>query len=274
MNLRPVLLAAAALAAASCAALALYRWGARGNRDLLDLVGEVQRDEDLEPYLEATRRRNEAKQALAVEVVAGRMTLREAAGRFRRLDAAAPVYPPGTSLPPRDDWFFCEGVLDYVWIVVVSEERYAAAARYYADIFTAEPRFLATPLAYHRYRAACAAARAGCGVGRDAADLDEASRAGFRPQALDWLWAELDSWRRLLEKQPGNAWLVARDLRDWLADPHFVGVRGPEALARLPEAERQAWQKLWADVADTLTRALGRIPLEPKAGDKIPLPER
>jgi hypothetical protein len=31
-------------------------------------------------------------------------------------------------------------------------------------------------------------------------------------------------------------------------------VRQPEALAKLPEAERHQWQKLWQDVADTLAR--------------------
>jgi hypothetical protein len=51
-------------------------------------------------------------------------------------------------------------------------------------------------------------------------------------------------------------------------------VRGPEALARLPEAERLAWQKLWADMADTLARAEGRIPPPPQADGKVPLPER
>jgi hypothetical protein len=32
-------------------------------------------------------------------------------------------------------------------------------------------------------------------------------------------------------------------------------VRGPDALAMLPEAERPDWQHLWADVAATLARA-------------------
>jgi hypothetical protein len=36
-------------------------------------------------------------------------------------------------------------------------------------------------------------------------------------------------------------------------------VRGSEALARLPEPERQAWQKLWADVADALSQAVGML---------------
>jgi hypothetical protein len=34
------------------------------------------------------------------------------------------------------------------------------------------------------------------------------------------------------------------------------------------------WQKLWADIADTLARAEGTTPPEPKAGDKEPHPER
>jgi hypothetical protein len=51
-------------------------------------------------------------------------------------------------------------------------------------------------------------------------------------------------------------------------------VRGPEALARLPEPERQAWQQLWADVADALARAEGTTPPKQKAGSKVPLPDR
>jgi hypothetical protein len=119
--------------------------------------------------------------------------------------------------------------------------------------------------------AACAAARADCGQGRDAADLDETSRAGFRRQALDWLRADLEAWRRLLEQEPEKTpWTIASDLQRWLWDVHFAGMRGAEALGRLPEAERPAWQKLWADLADTLARARGAAAREPKpaAGDR------
>lgn len=114
MNLHRPLFAAAAVAAAFGTCLALCGRGAGANGDLCDLAGEVQRGDDLERYLEATRRRNEAKQALAAEVVDGRVSLREAAGRFRRLDEAAPVYPPGISRSLGDEWFFREMVLDYV----------------------------------------------------------------------------------------------------------------------------------------------------------------
>ena len=43
-------------------------------------------------------------------------------------------------------------------------------------------------------------------------------------------------------------------LQRWLADPDLAGVRGPEAVAELPEAERQPWQELWDHVAATLRR--------------------
>jgi hypothetical protein len=48
---------------------------------------------------------------------------------------------------------------------------------------------------------------------------------------------------------------IAPGLQHWLRRPYFAGVRELDSLGRLPEAERQAWQRLWADVADTLTRA-------------------
>jgi hypothetical protein len=40
-----------------------------------------------------------------------------------------------------------------------------------------------------------------------------------------------------------------------LRDPDFKGVRGPEALGKLPEAERTEWQKLWQDVEGLRRRA-------------------
>ena len=89
--------------------------------------------------------------------------------------------------------------------------------------------------------------------------------------------ADLEAWRRLREKGPDEAAsraAVARTLQHWLVDPDFAGVRGPEALARLPEAERQAWQKLWDDVADMLARAQEAITRKQKAGSRILIPER
>ena len=47
-----------------------------------------------------------------------------------------------------------------------------------------------------RIEAACAAAQAGCGMGEDVAELDEAAKAGWRKQALLWLRAEREAWAK------------------------------------------------------------------------------
>jgi hypothetical protein len=202
------------------------------------------------------------------------MTVPEAADHLRRLDEADPFYPPDVPQPPGYERTIRHSVLDFAWEVLAQQQRYAAAARWYAEVFTADPQALADPPYNHRYHAACAAARAGCGQGQDAADLDATSRAGLRRQALDWLRGELGSWCRVLEKEPEKALAVAHGMQDWLGQAYFDGVRGPEALAKLPEAERQAWQRLWTEVEDTLARAEGRIPPPPKAGGKVQLQER
>jgi tetratricopeptide (TPR) repeat protein/serine/threonine protein kinase len=129
------------------------------------------------------------------------------------------------------------------------------AARFYAEAFAAEPSLADDLRGPHRYNAACAAVLAGSGQGEDADKLDENERARLRGQALSWLRADLAAWARLLDEKSDKAGPpVAKTTRHWLADPDFTGVRSP-ALAQLPEAERQAWQKLWADAAELLSRA-------------------
>jgi hypothetical protein len=52
-------------------------------------------------------------------------------------------------------------------------------------------------------------------------------------------------------------------MQHWLADNDLAGVRDPGGLAKLPEGERQDWQKLWADVEKTSAEALGSMPTSP-----------
>jgi serine/threonine-protein kinase len=135
---------------------------------------------------------------------------------------------------------------------------HAAAARFYAEAFEAEPKLADDLRAGHRYDAACTAALAGCGQGKDADKLDDAERARLRRQALTWLRADLAAWCLLLEKGPNKAGPdVLRTMQHWQGDADFAGVRGPDALARLPEAERPRWQKLWEEVAALRKRAAG-----------------
>jgi tetratricopeptide (TPR) repeat protein len=139
----------------------------------------------------------------------------------------------------------------------------AAVARFYAEAFAAAPKVADDPGTENRYNAACAAALAGCGQ-HDGAKLDDAERARLRRQALDWLRADLAAWSQRLEKEPGQARAVVKQkLQYWQQDADFAGVRG-DALAKLPEAERQAWQQLWADV-----EALRLLPNDPKARVKL-----
>jgi tetratricopeptide (TPR) repeat protein len=151
---------------------------------------------------------------------------------------------------------------------LASERRlYAAAARLAADALTADPRLADDRQARYRYHAACAAALAGGGMGADPPP-DAAARAALRAQALEWLRAERAAWSERAASGPSQGRpAVVQALRDWLVDWNLAGVRAPDALARLPEAERAGWQALWADV-DALIRGAptgGELPADPFA---------
>jgi tetratricopeptide (TPR) repeat protein len=128
-------------------------------------------------------------------------------------------------------------------------KRYAAAARFWAEAFADDPKSADDPRAGHRYNAACAAARAGCGEGRDDPPPDDVARAGLRARALGWLQADLAAWSKRLASGPPQARdAVRQTLQHWKADPDLAGVREPKALEALPEAERVDWRDLWAEV--------------------------
>jgi hypothetical protein len=44
-------------------------------------------------------------------------------------------------------------------------------------------------------------------------------------------------------------------LQHWQQDPDLASVRGDKALAAMPAEERDAWRKLWADVAALAEKA-------------------
>ena len=88
----------------------------------------------------------------------------------------------------------------------------------------------------------------------------------FHRWAVRWLRDDLAAYARLADQNnPQANKLIEHRLAHWLADADFAGVRGAEALARLPAAEREPWQKLWSDVADLLARAQTMKP--PKKSD-------
>jgi hypothetical protein len=61
---------------------------------------------------------------------------------------------------------------------------------------------------------------------------------------------------------------IAPRMQHRLKDSDFAGVRGEEALAKLPEEERPAWRKLWADVAEMLAKTQRKAPVEKKPDTK------
>ena len=136
------------------------------------------------------------------------------------------------------------------------QRRYAAAARFCREAFADDGKLADDLNSGNRYNAAWYAARAGCGQGEDAKDLDDKARAGWRKQALDWLRADLD----LRTKQVDGGKLEDRKaadyaLRYWQADAALAGVRDAAELAKLPADEQEAWHKLWADVEALLKKA-------------------
>ena len=111
----------------------------------------------------------------------------------------------------------------------------------------------------HRYNAACAAALAASGQGKDDPPHDEAAKAKLRNQAREWLNAELAAWAKVLDSGPAELKAkVAPTLQHWKEDTDLVGIRDEKELAKLPEEERTALKTLWHDVDQLLARAAAR----------------
>jgi tetratricopeptide (TPR) repeat protein len=139
------------------------------------------------------------------------------------------------------------------------KRRYAAATRFYADAFADRPRLADDLRQSHRYNAARAAALAAAGQGKDAGTLEDKERTRLRQQALAWLQADL----ALCKKELNSWWPPSREqareaLTSWKRVQDLAGLRDQDALAKLPEAERAACRKLWADVDALLQRARTR----------------
>ncbi len=138
----------------------------------------------------------------------------------------------------------------FVLATIASQRSlYMGAARLYAGALDTNPKLAEDRTAQHAYNAACCAALAGCGRGKDDPPPDEAARAKLRAQALGWLREEASAWKRaaLTAGDPDRP-SVAPTLAHWKVDPDLAGVRDPDALAKLPEAERAAWKALWDHV--------------------------
>jgi tRNA A-37 threonylcarbamoyl transferase component Bud32 len=76
-----------------------------------------------------------------------------------------------------------------------------------------------------------------------------ATRARLRQQAWALLRAEVATQaQRLSSTSPAEAAAARQVLESFYGMPALAGVRGPEALATLPEPERQMWQAFWQEI--------------------------
>jgi tetratricopeptide (TPR) repeat protein len=180
------------------------------------------------------------------------------AERLVELDAKLPAVLAGEARPAD-----AAEQLAFAQLCQQYKKLNAAAARFFIDAFAAEPKLAADLQAGHRYNAACSASLAGCGEGTP----DDGERARLRRKALDWLTADLAAWAKLAVL-PAERAKVRQTMTHWQQDADLAGVRGDATLAKLPEAERAAWQKLWADVAELRKRTEDPKP----AGDSAPTP--
>ena len=93
----------------------------------------------------------------------------------------------------------------------------------------------------NRYNAACTAALAGCGQGKDEPPPDEGARARWRKQAIEWLKADLAFWTKQVEAGPQQARAAGmQTLQHWKADTDLAGIREGFALAKPPEDRQKA----------------------------------
>jgi tetratricopeptide (TPR) repeat protein len=138
------------------------------------------------------------------------------------------------------------------------QQRYVESYRFFTQAFAHNAKLADDMQQQNRYNAACSAALAGCGQGKDVDKLDAKERTHLRQQAVTWLSADLKHWTKQAQSvKPSDRALVQQTLQHWQYDPDLAGLRDSAALKKLPADERAACQKLWADVAALLKKAGG-----------------
>jgi tetratricopeptide (TPR) repeat protein len=137
----------------------------------------------------------------------------------------------------------------------IGKKLYGRSADLFEAVFAADATLGEDRRAQRRYNAACSAALAATGQSKEEPPLDDAAKSRLRQLAIDWLKAELSAWQGLsTTNEKGNKNLVVDTLAHWKKDADLAGVRGEMELAKLPEAERHAWEAFWEDIEALLKR--------------------
>ena len=150
--------------------------------------------------------------------------------------------------------------------------RFAASAKFYRETFLAKPSLVDDLTSQRRLHGAIAAAQAGTTPSppKDDIRLDDAERARWRAQGLDWLRGQEDACAKIItppapgrgEGRPRQSrststnLALARKTLDIMAHHRDLAcVRDEKELAKLPEPERKEWQAFWSEVALLLKKA-------------------
>jgi eukaryotic-like serine/threonine-protein kinase len=140
------------------------------------------------------------------------------------------------------------------------KQLYSSSARLWFDAFSARPDLAGEVGEENRYEAARAAARAGCGLGKDDPAPDDAARERLIRQALEWLSLELATASETLKKGTDRERdEVSKRLGRWQVDLAFAGVRDTAALELISAAEREAYRDLWSRVETLRQQARGSL---------------
>ena len=105
------------------------------------------------------------------------------------------------------------------------KKLFATSAQLWDELFTAEPRLAGELNAGHRYAAACAAARAASGEGKENPPPDLATRERFRRKAREWLESDLAAITDSMAKgSPRERSIGASRLGRWLVATQLATV--------------------------------------------------
>jgi hypothetical protein len=138
--------------------------------------------------------------------------------------------------------------------------HHAAAAALFERAFTSEPRLERDWAKQHRYNAACSAALAGGGKGKDADKLTDDEKRKLRKLSHRWLSTDLEMLSKRLEKADGVLTeQFERRLLHWHKDADLAGIRDADHLAKLPAEESKLWRALWDDAARLLKDVRSRF---------------
>ncbi len=140
----------------------------------------------------------------------------------------------------------------YLGQALGDKDRFVEAIGHIQQALHLDPRMFVARQALRecQFDAACAAVLASADQGLRETRFDQWEPADLRRQALEWLRANLELRAMMLNDGTAADWDPS--LSTWQTEPALAGVRDRTALAKLGDAERQQWQRLWADVAALL----------------------